>query len=589
MTFPQDNGQASIENLRKIAKAHGFLMRPQDELGYLAIVRAAQQSVEFVDRMSDFVDPRLTPDVMAPVSVTRTYTLPSPSENPINAWSHRTHIKAPHIRDGAGSLAGKTVAIKDNTSVAGVPMTVGTQPFHLCKDIPAPIPDIDAPIVSRILKAGAVITGTSTCENYCMSAMSCTSAIGPVDNPWLRGYSAGGSSSGSAALIAINVATKWRKSRGLPVEYLGEGVEFATGGDQGGSIRVPAAYCGIYGLKPTHGLVPYTGIASLVPMIDHCGPMASSVRDTALFLAVLGGYDGFDPRMTPETPLRTIVPQYHVLLDEQIASRTMAGSWTPTTAARGLRIGILMEAFAIAGLDMEVASIIRRAASRFATLGAAVAEVSVPLHLVAPHIFTAATRAYMADTFLYRQGSSTASSLSFPFPGGSAPTPDQAWYDRMTISNPLVVGGLLSSEFLRDRSIYAESVRDKAIRHVHELRAAYDKALQEFDVLIMPATPTVAPRHMPMDMGVGGKAEFLLANTLNTMPFNITGHPALVMPVGLGQVEDRDGGEKAKLPVGMQVVGRRWDEQTIFLAAAAWEVGGLGLDEEEDKREGYKE
>ncbi|KAI1134312.1 amidase signature enzyme [Hypoxylon sp. FL0543] len=579
MTYPQAKDQVSIETLRKIAQEHGFLMRPQDEHGYLAVVRAAQESVEFVDRMSDFVDPRLIPGAAAS-QVARTYTLPPTSENPLNAWSHRTHIKAPNNGDITESLAGRTVAIKDNTSVAGVPTTGGTHPFYLCKDMPVPIPDVDAPVVSRILEAGAVITGTSTCENYCLSAMSCTSATGPVDNPWLRGYSAGGSSSGSAALIAINVAAKWCESRGLPVEYLGEGVDFATGADQGGSIRVPAAYCGIYGLKPTHGLVPYTGIMSLFPIIDHYGPMAASVRDTALLLAVLAGYDGFDPRMTPETPLRTAVPQYHALLDDEITARVTAGTWTPTTAARGLRIGVLKEAFEIAGLNVEVASTIRSAASRFDRLGATVAEVSIPLHLAAPHIFTAATRAYMADTLLYRQGSSTASSLPFPFPGVPAPSPDQSWYENMTASNPLVVGALLSSEFLRDRSRYAESVRDKAVRHVHELRTAYDEALRKFDVLIMPATPTVAPRHMPTNMGIGEKAEFLLANTLNTLPFNITGHPALVMPVGWGQVEGGDGGGKARLPVGMQIVGRKWDEQTIFLAAAAWEVGGLGLDNE---------
>ncbi|KAI1104808.1 amidase signature enzyme [Jackrogersella minutella] len=580
MAFQQAKRQVSINNLREIAKANGFLMRPQDESGYLSIVQAAQESVDIIDNMRDFVDPRLTPDIEALDGVSRTYTLPPPSENPLNAWSHRTHIEGLNVGNGKGLLDGKTVAIKDNTSVAGVPMTGGTQPFHLCKDKPAPIPDLDASIVSRVLGAGAVITGTSTCENYCMSAMSCTSAIGPVDNPWLKGHSAGGSSSGSAALIAVKAVRKWREARGLSVLNLGEGVDFATGGDQGGSIRIPAAYCGIYGIKPTHGLVPYTGVASLFPMLDHCGPMASSVRDTALFLAVLAGYDDFDPRMTPETPLRAAVTQYHVVLDEQIAERAAAGTWTPQTAARNLRIGVLKEAFEIAGLNLEVASVVRKAASRFAALGASVVEVSVPLHLAAPHIFTAATRAYMADTLLFHQGSSTASSLPFPFPGTPPPAPDQDWYETMTVSNPLLVGLLLSSEFLRDRARYPESVREKAIRHVHELRAAYDKALREFDVLIMPATPTVGPPHAGADTGIAEKAEYLLGNTLNTMPFNVTGHPGLVIPVGWAKAREGGADGRARLPVGMQIAGKRWDEQTVFLAAAAWEVGGLGLDEE---------
>ncbi|KAI1371763.1 amidase signature enzyme [Hypoxylon crocopeplum] len=580
MSSQQEKGQVSIEALREIAKSYGFFMSPQHEPEYLSVVRAAQESVEFVERMRDYVDPRLTPDIETTTPVARTYSLPLPSENPLNAWSHRTYIRAMNVAGGSGLLANRTVAIKDNVLVAGVPTTCGTQPYHLCKDKPSPISEIDAPIVSRLLEAGAAITGTSTCENYCLSAMSFTSASGPVENPWLKGYSAGGSSSGSAALIAVNVVKKWRESRGLPVGDLGDGVDLAIGADQGGSIRVPAAYCGIYGLKPTHGLVPYTGISSLFPLLDHCGPMASSVRDTALFLSVLAGYDGFDPRMTPETPLRAAVPQYHALLDETIAARTAAGMWTPQQAAQGLRIGVLKEAFQTAGLDEGVETAIRRAASRFEEMGASVAEVSIPLHLVAPHIFTAATRAYMADALLFRQGSSTASSLSFPFPGTSAPAPNQTWYDTMTASNPLVVGMLLSSELLRDRTRYPESVRDKAVRHVHELRAAYDEALQKFDVLVLPATPTVGPRHAPAGLGVEEKAGFLLSNTLNTMPFNITGHPGLVMPVGWGVVGNAEESGGESLPVGMQIVGKRWDEKMLFLAAAAWEVGGLGLDEE---------
>lgn len=310
--------------------------------------------------------------------------------------------------------------------------------------------------------------------------------------------------------------------------------------------------------------------------------MAPSVRDTALLLSVLAGYDGFDPRMTPETPLRSAVPQYHTRLDSEIAARASAGTWTPQAAARGLRVGILKEAFEIAGITSDVVAVVSQAASRFATLGASVSEISVPLHLTAPHIFTAATRAYAADALLFGQGSSSSPSLPFPFPGaGPMPMPDQNWYETMTASNPLVIGLLLSSEFLRDRQRYPESVRDKAVRHVHELRAAYDEALREFDVLVMPATPTVALPHAEEGMGVGEKCELLLANTLNTLPFDVTGHPGLVIPVGWGAAGDGDQGGNggAKLPVGMQIVGKRWDEDSLFLAAAAWEVGGLGLGE----------
>ncbi|KAI1084301.1 amidase signature enzyme [Whalleya microplaca] len=578
MASQQQKNSVSIETLRKVAETLGFRMRPQDEAGYLGIFQATAKSVDFVEGLEDYIDPRLTPNLGNDHGV-RKYTQPPASDNPLNAWSHRTYIKASDSANSTGLLAGKAVAIKDNVPVAGIPTTIGTQPFHLTKDKPYPVPEIDAVLVTRVLEAGGVITGTSTCENYCVSAMSFTSATGPVENPWLKGYTAGGSSSGSAALTAINVVKKWRESRGLPVEDLGEGVDFATGGDQGGSIRIPAAYCGIYGLKPTHGLVPYTGIGSLTPILDHAGPMSSSVRDTALLLSVLAGYDGFDPLATPGTPLRANTPQYHDLLDAAIASRVAGGTWTPTTAAKGLRIGVLKEAFTIPGISKGVISAIEHATSRYAALGATVSEVSVPLHSVAPHIFTAATYAYVPDSLLSAAASST---LSFPYPRSEPPPlPDQAWYETMTEANPLVPGVLLTSAILRDRSRYPETVRNKALRHIHQLRAAYDRALEDYDVLVMPALPTVGMPHAPADMGIDDKAAFLLGNTLNTMPFNITGHPALAMPVGWGEVDDGQGdGKGKKLPVAMQIVGKRWDEETIFLAAAAWEVGGWGLDED---------
>ncbi|KAI0171731.1 amidase signature enzyme [Hypoxylon sp. FL1284] len=578
MASQNEKPQVTIEALREIAKAHGFTMRPQDEPGYLRIAQAAQASVEFVEQMDDYIEPSLLRDLDVD---RRTYTVPSPSGNPLNAWSHRTFIKLPTATDGSpsGLLAGRTVAIKDNTPVAGVPQTNGTQPLPPNTTFAAPA--LDAPVVSRVLAAGAAVTGTSTCENYCLSAMSCTSATGPVQNPWRAGRSAGGSSGGSAALVAVNFMKKVKGQRkGFPdvdVEGLGEGVDMATGADQGGSIRVPAAYCGVYGLKPTHGLVPYTGLASLTPLLDHCGPIASSVRDTALLLSVLAGSDGMDPRMTPETPLRAAVPQYHALLDAAIAARQAAGTWTPTSAARGLRVGILKEGFETAGLDTAVADAVRSAAARFARLGAAAVDpVSVPAHQHAPHVFTAATRAYIPDHLLLGLGAATSPSLPFPFPCASPRRPlDQTWYDTMTAANPLVPGALLSGAYVR--SAYPERARDGAARAVRGLRAAYEDALARYDVLVLPATPTAAPAHWDEESGdVADKAEFLVSNTLNTLPFNVTGLPGFVIPVGWISVGD-DG---ARLPVAMQIVGKRWDEQTLFLAAAAWEVGGMGLDGE---------
>lgn len=336
---------------------------------------------------------------------------------------------------------------------------------------------------------------------------------------------------------------------------------------------MPAAYTGIYGLKPTHGLVPYTGLTPLYPAIDHCGPMAGSVRDTALLLTVLAGYDGFDPRMTPETPLRQNVPSYHELLDKVIESRKAAGEWTATTAARGLRIGLVKEAWSAPQLSEKVADVVKSAGQRFASLGGVVEEVSIPLHSLGSAIFTAVTRAGMADVFL---GGKPPDLLSWPLMDLDLAKLDAEWYETMNKSAPTVVAALLSGTFLsQHKARFPLAARAKAVTHAHQLRAAYDAALTKYDVLITPANPTVGPRHPSPDLGVLEKYELALGNTWNTCPFNLTGHPGLVIPVGWGESEEGSD----MLPIGMQIVGRRWCEDIIFAAAAAWEVGGLALDD----------
>ncbi|ORY58477.1 amidase [Pseudomassariella vexata] len=580
MASDEAKTQVSRETFREIMAPLGFSMKPEDEVGYLELLENTLESMDIVDQMPEYIDPRLKPN-LDPDNTPRAYRRPTSEENPLNAWSHRTELKSPNPESSRGHLAGKTLAAKDNICLSGIPLTGGTQEYHLCRQAPYPIPDIDAPVISRVLEAGATVLGTSTCENYCMSGLSLSSATGPVQNPWLKGYSCGGSSSGSAALVGVKVVRRWREARGFNVQdgELGEGVDLAIGGDQGGSIRIPAAYTGIYGLKPTHGLIPYTGICPLHPLIDHAGPMASSVRDLALLLTVLAGYDGIDPRMTPECPLRSSVPSYHDLLDDAIAVRKPTGNWTPTTAAKGLRVGILTEAFAVPQLNPDVAATVRKAAERFRALGGEVEEVSIPLHAKAPAIFTATTREHMASTFLHN---SAPTLLSYSLPNLDPPKPGQDWYETMNRSNPAVVSALVDGHYLDSQARYPPRVRAKAITHVHELRAAYDAALAKYDILITPANPTVGKKQRSsakgdMDgMGQKGFVDLVLGNTANTMPFNVTGHPGLIMPVGWGRVEDGEG----RLPVGMQIVGRRWDERTALFAAAAWEVGGLGLDEE---------
>jgi len=549
--------------LQNVAAKNNISIRSKsDEAAYLLLLQSADVTIASVDALPEYIDPRLK--AVSTVGGERQYW--KAEQNSLNGWSHRTKLMAE--KPTSELLKGRTVAIKDNMSVAGFPTTIGTFPQLVSKDGKYPISPIDAVVVARILEAGATITGTSTCENYSLTPLSYSSASGPVHNPWLHNHNVGGSSSGSACLLSLGAT----RQAGVPgLENAGDDVDIAMGGDQGGSIRLPASYTGIYGFKPTHGLIPYTGIASLHPIYDHCGPMARNLDDIANMLTVLSGYDGLDPRMTPESPLRDKVQDY--LLDLSHFTQ----SSPPTQLGNGMKIGLLTESFAFPGMVSEVASTVRSAATtHFTAAGASVSEVSIPFHTLGPAIWTAATRPLLADLALAsRAPDLLAHSLPHLQPRWP---PDQEMYDLLTHYNPAVINVLFCQTFLSDK--YGPEVQDKAYRHVLQLRAAYDKALEEFDVLITPTAPSVAPRHpdlRPESEGgssVMDKIKLAVGASNNTCPFNITGHPALSVPCGWGSVEGEEG---RMLPVGMQIIGRKWDERGVLKAARVFEVGGGGL------------
>ncbi len=250
----------TLEQMTDIVDSLGMSLEPERVAEFMSHMAGSFAAYDLVESLPDFV-----PEVKYPRTPGR---FPSPAENPLHAWYVKTEVKgAPD-----GVLKGKTVALKDNVCLAGVPMMNGSATLE------GYVPNLDATIVTRLLDAGATILGKAHCEHFCFSGGSHTNSSGPVVNPRKPGYSAGGSSSGSGALVAS-----------------GE-VDMAIGGDQGGSIRIPAAYCGIYGMKATHGLVPYTGVMPIESTIDHTGPMTQNVADNALMLEVLAGEDGLDPR-----------------------------------------------------------------------------------------------------------------------------------------------------------------------------------------------------------------------------------------------------------------------------------------------------
>lgn len=421
-----------------------------------------------------------------------------------------------------------------------------------------PVSPIDATVVSRILAAGATIKGTSTCENYCASPLSFTSATGPVHHPLLHGYTTGGSSSGSCALVTSNVL------KGQSNKSFGDTVELAIGGDQAGSVRNPACYTGVYGLKPTFGLIPYTEVGSMSPMIDHLEPIASNLEDIAVLLSVMAGWDGLDPRMTPESPLVGQVKDYPTILSD---FRTGISAET-TEHQIPLRVGFLTESFAVKGVSADVRdAILLNGRSFFEAAGAEVVDISVPMHSDGPVIWTASTRLTMSDSLC--RGRSTGF-LSF-MPPHLKPRwpPGQETYDLLNPTNPAVINIMLSTEYSR---LHCDSaVEAKAQRKVFELRSAYDSAFDEVDVLVTPCAPTVAMPHPQMEGStVLDKLSVLVGLTNNTCPFNVTGHPAMSVPCGSSTVSKQP---DVQLPIGMQIVGRRWEDETVLKAAALLELG----------------
>jgi amidase len=432
---------------------------------------------------------------------------PPAAENRLGAWYVKSRI------EGAadGPLAGRTVAVKDNVMVAGVPMMNGTTVLE------GYIPPVDATVVTRILDAGGTILGKAVCESYCLSGGSHTSDTGPVRNPHDPTRSAGGSSSGSAALVAA-----------------GE-VDLAIGGDQGGSIRMPASFCGIVGMKPTHGLVPYTGILGLEPTIDHTGPMTATVADNALFLEVLAGADGLDGR--------------------QVAPRTDRYTEALGQGASGLRFGVLGEGFGHPTSDPEVEAAVRAGAARLGELGAKVSEVSVPMHRIFPMLAGPIFQSAMATVF-HTDGCGTGREDVYV---ASLADRQRTWRDRADELPDTVKVFLIASEVMRSR--YGWRYYAKAMNQVRALRAAYDAAFAEVDVLVLPTTPMVAP---PLPAPGASREEIVAASwgpIVNTQNFDHSHHPALSVPCGA----------VSGMPVGMMLVGRAYEESTLYRAASALE------------------
>jgi len=490
----------TLEQMRTLVGGLGMSMGDRELLDYMTVMEGTFLAYDIVDQMPDFL-----PQVKYPR--TPGYK-PSRAENPLNAWYVKSEIRGAH----GGPLAGRTIVLKDNVCLAGVPMMNGASTLE------GYTPDVDATVVTRILDAGGTIVGKAHCEYFCLSGGSHTNATGPVHNPWKMGYIAGGSSSGSGALVAT-----------------GE-VDMAIGGDQGGSIRMPGSFCGIYGMKPTHGLVPYTGIMPIEPTIDHAGPMTQNVRDNALLLEVIAGEDGLDPR------------QYAPRLDRYTEALSRGVS--------GMRIGVVKEGFGLPNSEPDVDAKVRQAAARFRELGAAVEEVSVPMHLQGQAIWTPIALEGLMDIMMHGNGFATGwkglyvtSLLDY----------HANWRARADeLSKSLKISMFVGEYMLKHhRGHYYAKAQNLSRR----LRLAYDEAFSQYDLLLMPTMPMKAQQIPPPDAPLSLYIQRAFEMITNTCPFDATGHPSMTVPCGLSE----------GLPIGMMLTGRHYQESTIYRAAAAFE------------------
>lgn len=494
----------TIEQILEIAGHYGFNITEEDAASFQGIMAGPVASYNRVDQLVEY-----RPAVKYPR--TPGYR-PSPEENPYNAWYWKCEIKGVD----SGVLAGKTVAVKDCLCVAGVPMMNGSQILD------GYVPEVDATVVERVLDAGGTIKGKAACEDLCFSAGSHTCATGPIRNPHNPEHSTGGSSGGSAALIAA-----------------GE-VDMALGGDQGGSIRTPSCWCGVYGLKATWGLVPMTGGMPISYSLDHCGPICDSTENVARLLTAIAGPDPMDPRTNIAK-----TQDYMSALDRGV---------------EGMKIAALKEGFEHNVSDPETNQKVRTALDQLRALGADVVEVSEPMHYDGPHIWSAIILEGAAEMMIkgFGQGNNWPGyytiSLIDMYARGLSSRPDDV---SETVKLVLFMG-----EYMHRHYHGRYHAKGQNLRWV--LRAAYDKILENHDVMVMPTIPFPATKIPPPDCSREEYVDLALNMQHNTCPFDVSGNPAFTVPVGLVN----------GLPVGMMLVGKRFDETSVIQVASAYEKSG---------------
>jgi amidase len=488
-----------VAEVQRLAEREGIALEPGEAAELLPVIETLTDFADVLDRLGVLPLPE-------PLGRDAGY-VPERTENRFNSFVRRCHVEG----SGSGPLAGLTVGLKDNISLAGVPTTNGSR-------ISSFTPVHDAVVVERILAAGGTIVGKLNMDDLGSSGLGETSAFGPARNPVDPSRSAGGSSGGSGSAVRA-----------------GE-VDLALGVDQGGSGRIPAAFCGVVCAKGTHGLVPSWGITHIDHTIDFVTPLAGTVERAALLLEVIAGGDWRDAQWVRADPA---AGSYVATKDEGVA---------------GLRVAVLEESADPDVCDPAVLANLELAAQALRDGGADVGRVSVPLWRDGLAMFVPYIGHLFADTFRSEgQG------------GGHLGAYDVAAMDayaRMRRSEGALLPPQVKAWLLADRHVH-ERWAGVPYARLHNARLALRRdvtaALENWDLLLTPTLPLTAPTLLTGDASfaeVSGRTSARLC--FNTAPLNLTGHPALSVPSGV----DEDG-----LPTAVQVVARHFDERTAFRAA----------------------
>ena len=401
-------------------------------------------------------------------------------------------------------LAGVPVAVKDNILIDGTICTAGSK---MLKNY---ISSYDATVIKKLRSAGAQFLGKTNLDEFAMVASTENSAFGPTKNPLDISRVPGGSSGGSAAAVAADLAV------------------FALGSDTGGSIRQPAAFCGVVGLKPTYGRVSRHGLIAMASSLDQIGPITKNVYDSALVMNVIAGHDNFD-----STTVNKEIPDYTKGIDKDI---------------KGLKVGVPKEFFR-EGLNSEVSERVKTTISRMENMGCKIVDISLPnfeyalaaYYIIAPSEISANLSRY--DGVRYGYSSRSSDTLIDNYfesrAEGFGPEPKRR----------IIIGAfVLSSGYYDDYYLKAQKVR-------RLIKNDFESAFKQADIIVGPVSPTTAFK-------IGEKSSDPLALYLEdiyTVPVNLAGLPGISIPCG--------NGENSGLPVGFQMIGRPFDEGTLLRAA----------------------